>query len=325
MADTGILYGETATYKTTNAGFAAEWFYEATKGSTGRLISADAQGWTILQPYIDSGILEPYNLLSSDTPEYTLRKLSAGNWHEGDPNGPLVRAKPGTFGPGKVGWYIVDTLAGIGDCLMHRLRQTQQPIGQDTVGKWSVKVGQDEEKFCNNPPAHYGWVQREVVSWMRDMSGLPVASILYISHESKGESDDPGKLPIRGPSLVGTAATARIPKDLGYCIHMEAYAQEVEEPGTKIKRSESLVRGFFENHPDPNFPNIMYKCNARLPVEGMAALKERGGWPSGYFVAGREHGLDEFLRLRYEVAKELSGSKTAWRASVDARLKGETM
>ena len=321
MADTGILYGETATYKTTNAGFAAEWFYEATQGSTGRLISADAQGWTILQPYVDIGILEPYNLLSSDEPEFALRKLSMGYWPAaGNPNGPLVKPAQSPFGPGKVGWYIVDTLAGIGDCLMHRLRQTGQQIGQDVVGKWTVKSGGEEEKFCNNPPAHYGWVQRETLSWMRDMSGMPVASILYISHETKGEAED-NKLPIRGPSLVGTAATARIPKDLGYCIHMEAYAQEEEEPGTKIKRSVSLVRGFFENHPDPTFPNIMYKCNARVPVGGMTRLKER--WPNGYFVAGREHGLDEFLRLRYEVAKELSGSKTAWRAQVDSRLKGD--
>lgn len=315
MPDTGILYGETSTFKTTNMGFAAEHFYEVTGGATGRLICSDAQGPTILQPYIDAGMLEPYNFLSAEEPEYTMRKLVEGYWP--DASGRLVPSAPGTFGRGKVGWYLVDTIGGIGDCLMDKLRQDGRQIGQDVVGKWSIGTGDQTEKFCNNPPSHYGWVQREVLSWMRNMSGLPVAAILYGAHEAKGESED-NKLPIRGPSLVGTAATPRIPKDLGYCIHMEAYTRDVTDEATKITTKETKVRGFFVNHPDQAFPQITYKCNPRVPVGGMARLMER--FPGGFFVPTLEHGLDEFLRERYAILKEMAGSKAALKAAIDQKV-----
>lgn len=316
MADTGLIYGNTATGKSTNLGFAVPWMYEVTGGKPGRLINTDAQGLAVYEPLIDAGFLEVYNLLTAEAPEFALRKLAEGWW-------PNAQGKLAPSDLTKVGFYLTDTLSGAADCLMEKIRADGRQIGQDVVGKWTIDVGGSKETFCNNPPAHYGWVQREILTWIKSMAALPVPYLVYAAHEAQGEAEDT-RAPIRGPAIIGKAATAKVPKELGFTIHMEAYTSEVEtvDPTTKakIRRSEPLVRAFFVNHPDPVMPNVMYNCNARVPPEAMPLLKET--WPDGYFVPTLEHGLDLFMARRAEAIRQVSGGKRTLKAEMDARLKG---
>lgn len=315
MADTGLVYGNTATGKSTNLGFAIPWMYETTGGRTGRLINTDAQGLAVYEPLIDAGFVEAYNLLTAEAPEFALRKLAEGWWP--DSTGKLVPPAPGALS--RVGFYVTDTISGGADCLLEKLRADGRQIGQDVVGKWTLDIGGTKETFCNNPPAHYGWVQREILSWIKAMAGLPVPYLLYAAHEAQGETEDT-RAPIRGPAIVGKAATAKVPKELGFSIHMEAYTSEVEttDPVTKakIKRSEPLVRAFFVNHPDPTLSTVMYNCNARVPPEAMPLL--RAEWPDGYFVPTLEHGLDLFMAKRAEAIRAVAHSKRQMRAEMDA-------
>ena len=58
MARTGLIYGESGTFKTTQIGTLARYIYRRT-GKPIRLISADLGGWGPIQQEIDAGLIIP--------------------------------------------------------------------------------------------------------------------------------------------------------------------------------------------------------------------------------------------------------------------------
>ena len=71
-----ITYGESGTYKTSNAGYYARWLYENHPGKQIRLISSDGGGWAPLQPYIDAGIIVAWQISGLQFTFQALRKHS---------------------------------------------------------------------------------------------------------------------------------------------------------------------------------------------------------------------------------------------------------
>ena len=80
MANTVVAFGDSGLWKTTNAGFAAKYTYEATGGKVTRYISADGGGYRPIQPLVDAGIVEPFRIVEVKNPLVVMRKLSIGYW-----------------------------------------------------------------------------------------------------------------------------------------------------------------------------------------------------------------------------------------------------
>jgi hypothetical protein len=310
MPRTLIGFGESGTYKTHNLGLAYKYLYEKT-GKPGIHWCWDASGWAPIQPLVNVGIVRPIMCVGLRFPWTAVRKMGMGLVP-----GTAVWEKPT---PDEYGWAGVDTISGIGDTLMENLRSEGRQIAQDVVGKWVEGVGDTQETFCNNPMSHYGVVQREVLSLFRHMAALPLEYVLYMTHEAMGETEDT-RSPIRGPALCGKAATPKVPKEVGACLHFEAYSRVPQaKEGEAVQVAESKVRAFFQSHPDPKVPNVMYNCKPRVPASQIPALLAR--FPGGFFVPTLTSGLDEFLRAEDELIEAASGSEAEWKRAVDLQRK----
>lgn len=213
--------------------------------------------------------------------------------------------------------YVIDTIDSLGELLLEDLRSKGRKISEEPVGLFT----EEDEKFAANPKSHYGFVQREVLARMASWSGLPVERILFSAHERRAEDDDEAKTPIRGPALVGKAATARIPKDVGTLIHCEKLtdATEVMVDGKKVQKITNRSRWYFVSHPDPLIPRVTYSCKPRFPPNQVQPLMDK--WPSGYFEPGLEYGgtgLDAYLRFEDELLAKQTGAEREWKAKIDA-------
>jgi hypothetical protein len=218
----------------------------------------------------------------------------------------------------RVGGYIIEGLTSISDLIMEDLRQKQRAIGQEVIGKFM----EEDERFSASPLSHFGFAQRDVLALMRWFAALSVDIVLYTAHEAKGEEAD-SRIPIRGPALAGTAATDRVPREVGDCIHFEGYTEEVESldpaTNTKVKRMHNRVRAFFMPHPDPRIPGVLYKCKPRVPAETIPELLNK--WPGGFFEPTIHSGLDDFLRFEDELLARSSDRERKWKEEIDAKIR----
>jgi len=313
-----LTYGESGTFKTTNAGFVARWIWKKYSKPT-RLISADGGGWAPIQHYVDAGLIIPWAVgnigfdpTRKASPMVVIRKLSRGMWPKvvkvaGKDILQLQPTTPEEFAG--IGAYIIEGLTSIGDLEMEELRRDQRQIGEDAVGKFSAStdLSIEPETFSANNRAHYNFVQNEVYTMVKSFSSLPVAHVLFTAHEGKGE-DEGTREAIRGPAIVGKAATSKVPSWVGDCIHYESYIEpvsvEVVEEGKKFVsvQQRPVVRAYFTRHPDQRFPNISYPAKPRVVSESIPELLKR--WPGGYFKLETSAGLDEFLAFEEELEQQ---------------------
>ncbi len=318
-ARTHLTYGESGTFKTTNAGFFARWVWKRYHKRT-RMVSADGGGWAPVQHYVDAGIIIPFGVgnigidpSKKTSPMTVIRKLSRGEWPKVVKvgNQQMVRLVPTTPEEwADIGAYIVEGLTSIGDLEMEELRRDQRQIGEDAVGKFSIQsqdLSDVAETFSANNRAHYNFVQNEVFTMVRAFSSLPVEHVLFTAHEGKGE-DEGTREAIRGPAIVGKAVTAKVPTWVGDCLHYESYIEprqvEVLEGDKKFisVQQNNVVRAYFTRHPDQKFPNISYPAKPRVPAELVGEIFKR--WPGGYVKLTTTEGLDSLLDFEDELEQQ---------------------
>jgi hypothetical protein len=185
----------------------------------------------------------------------------------------------------------------------------------------AAQYTEGKEKFWTNVRSHYNAVQGEIIGRIRTFSALPVEWVIFTAHEAKGE-DEETRAAIRGPGIVGKAATDRIAKEVGDCLHFDRYVTTEtvvdKATGEKIQIQRGKVKAFFTSHPDQLFPKITYKCKPRVPSGMMPQLLEK--WPGGYFVPSLDDGLDTFLRFEDELIQRSVDPYRMWKAGVDKAL-----
>lgn len=311
------MFGDTGSGKTTALGEAAKYLYETTGGKVGRAIYSDVGGWKPIQGMVDAGIIEPYNITNEPNIPKLLHKLAQGYWPTKLENGlrppdvKLVKSPPEVWE--KVGFYLYEGVTSSSELIMKYLRDTQQPIGGDPVGKFTIKadpiVG-DEMLFCSNNMKHYDWVQGEMLVVLAELSSLPVAKVIITAHEATGQDNDT-KDPIRGAAFVGKAATAKVGKNVGDYIHFETYAKVQGEVINTTRRA------YFMAHPDPKFPNITYGCKPRIPLAEIGPVLKQ--FPGGFFDP-KDLGL--YLEACDQAVLRSTTAVKEWRAKVDASFSG---
>jgi len=136
------------------------------------------------------------------------------------------------------------------------------------------KFEEDGEKFANAAQSHFGFVQREMLRTITAFSALPCEYSLWTSHETKGEEDN-SRAAIRGPALVGTAATDAVKKYCSMLLHFDK------------------GKVWFVEHPDAMVPKITYHAKTTVPAHKLAGLYK--AYPDGCFVPTPEGGLDQFM------------------------------
>lgn len=314
---TTVIFGDSGTYKTSNLGHAARYIYRKTKGKRIRLVTAEQ--FRPIEPLVEAGVIDVFSITRSTNPLVSLRKLSYGWWPNAE--GTKLIETPKDVLESQVGAIFMEGLTSISDLLMEDARDKQRQLGQTPVGKFV----EEDEKFCNNPLDHYGFVQREMLARIRGFCALPVDYIIFSAHEAKGE-EEVSRSPIRGPGLTGTAATDKVAKEVGNLLHFEVYSEPVEQLDSKTKQRTTIyrtnVRAFFVPHPDPKVAGVLYKCKTRVPPERINELVKR--FPGGYFEPSLSNGLDLFLQAEDELtSRDATAAAVEWKATQDAQFKQE--
>ena len=334
-AETLLLYGPSGSYKTANLGFAALWLFRLT-GLRTRLISADGGGWKPLQPLIDVGIVDAWQISTLDHILPITRKLSKGDWptiveqkdsKTGKIEKRVVLARTSPEQWARIGAYAIEGVTSIGDSWMKNLTAQGRAISQDVVALWNETTGmaapgqaEEVEKFGAPSQSHYGFVQNEMPIIMGAFRGLPVAWNWWTAHEARGEDDSLGmKTTVLGPSIAGKKAIGKLPAWVGGMIHADTVSVEVPAQGGKPARKESRVRYYFQNHPEPDMPGKAWPAKSRLAPQAIPSLLER--FPGGWFEPTTEGGLDGYLQAEMDLQEGLTDRLRGEVEEVEARLK----
>jgi hypothetical protein len=158
----------------------------------------------------------------------------------------------------------------------------------------------------------YGFTQGEGLKLVKNSGMLPVARVLWTSHEAKGKDEMDGSM-VRGPKLVGSAATNVVRKHVGILLHTD--------------RVNGQIRVYFENHPDELSPKVEWKSKVTVNPFFAKELKKR--YPGGYFVPSlpeegsdyltAKDGLIPFLELEEKVRAMGNDGANKFREAVNKR------
>ena len=329
MARSGIIYGDSGTFKSTMCKQFSHYIYEKTQRGC-LLLSMDGGGWGPMQPEIDAGIINAYRC-GVEVPLPTLRKISQGYWPEDTKATKAAETNLRAVDWSKYGGVIVEGVTSISQALMRHLADKGIKTGEEATNPFfqslMVEGQKVAEQFAGNSRAHYGFVQNQLYSMMTNFNSLPCEYVLFTGLESRAEEDD--RTPVYGPQIAGKKATALVPSWVGDCIHAQGTLvktpMQVPDPADPKKTVETeiistAVRMYFVSHPDP-VTGIRFPAKPRISPEAIPALMKE--YPGGYFEPRLAEGFDRYLHL---VDKLNQGQKNAvdeWRRKVDERFKGQ--
>lgn len=316
---TGVLYGASKSYKTWNLGLLARYAYECT-GRPSLLITADGGGFRPIQKFVDAGIIQPLVITNDPMRLVIARKVVEGYWPEAiDGEGIRQSKKMMKIPANSIGCYIFEGVTSIAESI-HSLYRGRKTGMQPAFSETAISDLTDEKGNSLTPTTigglsmdSYGLVQAEMRYILNFSWTLPADFIWWSGHEASAEDDITRKV-VRGVALVGTAATAKIGKDIGYMIH--AYRVELEEDKvTKEKRFET--RYYFQSHPDNLLKNVFWEASSRLAGDLIPELLEK--YKGGYFVPEYSKGLDEYLRTEDMLVAKGTNDVIEWKARLDAK------
>src|SRR5690348_9138139 len=216
MARSGVLYGPTGSFKTSQVKLFAHYIAQTT-GKATLLISCDGGGWVPCEPEVAAGMIRPYGVETSTLPLPILRKLSQGYWprdpEEKDPE--RIDMVPVNWT--EVGGIAIEGWTSISQVLMRYLPDKGISVGGEDRKKpgsnmsFGVPVHVDGqvvmENFGSNTRGDYGFVQNQLYGLVMNFNSLPVRYVLYTALESKTEDDD--RSTVFGPAIAGKKGTSQ--------------------------------------------------------------------------------------------------------------------
>lgn len=331
MARSGVIYGDTGTFKTTAIAHMARYIAEKT-GKATLLFSADGGGWGPCQEEVEAGMIRPFRVDTATIPLPMLRKVSQGYWPENPDETDVSRVNFIPIDWSQVGAVAVEGFTSIGTMLMRHAADKNLKTGEEGTTPFSMPImvnGQlRSETFAGNSRGHYNFVQNQLYGLTMNFISWPVEYVLFTGHEKKTEDGD--RTTVYGVAVPGKAITPLIPTWVGDCIHAQDYQFEkvvsVDKLGGKpgeredIKTVDTLCRYYFKKHPDP-LTGIMYPAKPRVTHGAVRALDQ--AFPGGFFIPSPEEGFDKYLRKLDELAAESgqSDSLKGWREKMDLKLR----
>lgn len=209
-----LLYARTRGGKTTQIGELAEYVYKTT-GKKTRVYTIDKGGYDVLTPYVDLGIIEVVEALST-SPWIFMEKAVTG--HIRDVVGKWY--KPTS----EIGMYAFEGLTPFGDALMNDMaKKASQGTNIGGGGNVSFKETSDGETLTigGSNMAMYGICQSRIMDAVWQSQKLDAPYILWTASASKDDDLNAGGKVI-GPAMVGKALTAEIPRWFQYTFRLDA-------------------------------------------------------------------------------------------------------
>lgn len=314
-----LVYGNSQAGKTTWALQIAEHLY-VKKGLKTRWYLGDGGGDTLLNSgLVDEGIVEVMQFNLRDNPFATMQFCCDGFWPQ-DPQNPkskMLPTKPDDMR--KYGQFVYEGLSVGCDYMMG-----DQPGGLADRAAKGEKIGQDTPyivnedglKFGGNPPSHYGFTQRRLISLIERSRALPLPFVMWTAHQRKAEDGDLKGIYEFGPDCAGQALTSKIGAYFGNTIHMhQVTVKKKAKDALTGKDIEVLAierRAYTRKHADPEGQTgIKYYANNRMPAELANQMPEYLCPPDAVkfyqiLEAAKNERIKTLARLREEAEREES-------------------
>lgn len=247
-----LLYGRTNSGKTAQIGELAEYVYKTT-GKTTRLYTADRGGLDTIQPYIELGIIDAYELGDQD-PWHFLSHATSG--HVKDSNGKWVAGDNSN-----IGVFAFETLRAFAENLMESMKN-QAAMGVNIGGgsniAFNIKEGTDILKISGSNMAHFGVAQSRMTEEVWKSQRLNADYIIWTSSVSKDDDvNAAGK--ILGPDVIGKALTPEVPRWFNLTYRIDVVPAQMGQPERHVL--------FLGNHVDPAAGGAAGLGNIRMPLD----------------------------------------------------------
>lgn len=285
-----VEYGDSGIGKSTDAHSVARFYYGAS-GLPVRLITVEDSSKQVFADLIDAGIVQPLYISKVKEPIVALERIVEGHWP--DASGKLTDDSP-VLKRGEVSAYIIEGLSTIAELIRDYLRTNRRMMREQKEDAFTI----EGRTYAASSQTAFGFTQDKTLELLRISGGLPVERVWWTAHEMNGKDQENGI--IRGPALVGSAATNKVRRNCGLMIHAD--------------RIEGELRRYVSDHPDPKAPAATYQ--AKVTLSPLVAEEMRKKYPKGYFVPklpqggnySDEDGVIPFLRFENELRERAGGA-----------------
>jgi hypothetical protein len=291
MARSILICGDTKEGKTTQLGLIALWAYKK-YGAKTKLITSDGGGSDIFYDMglIEQGIVDHYDLFSSEYPIATLARLSKGYW----PKDGIVKSTPDymvDFSQPTI--YMFDSLTGCAELL------TQHASRPDIKVGFNLGTISDEDgyKYGTLAEGHYAIVHKEIrAAFEINFKRLPLVYFVVTARLDKSEGyNNQSKY---FPKTIGRAIASDIPSWFQDCYHISTHVVSSEtikrQLGVSIETDGEVETKvlWFKTHKDPK-SGIEYPCGFRIAPIGLPLIERK--YQEGFAVLSVDKGITNWL------------------------------
>ncbi len=223
-----------------------------TEGKKTRLYTADKGGLHTIQPYIDEGIIEAYEI-ENQNPWHFLHHACAGhskvdgNWVVGDNS--------------NIGCFAFESLRSFAEALMESMKNEAAKgvnIGGGSNVSFQIKEGNDTLKISGSNMAHFGVAQSRMTEEVWASQRLPATFIIWTSSVSKDE-DSTSTNKVLGPDVIGKALTPEVPRWFNITYRIDVEPAKMGQPEKHIL--------YLGNHIDVGAGGAAGLGNIRRPLD----------------------------------------------------------
>ena len=255
------VYGVSGAGKTTQIEELARWVRHILgPDKVVRLVSANADGWSVIQPAVDAGHIIPTWVPSRDHLIQTMDRFTRGWWPE-DPSDPASRLLPPREQKNleKVGGTAFDSGTDFADLLMRYAlgregdpKDTFRFAAQAAAHTYKDGPNNDATGYAVSAQGHYGSDQNRMEQFITQSRDIPNQFVLWTFLEDRGK-DTVTKTPVYAPDVIGSALNSKVPSWFGRTVRLSKHLME---------NGKTVRRMWLHNHYQKGDP-IPYLANVR--------------------------------------------------------------
>jgi len=233
-----------------------------------RLVSANADGWTVIKPAVDAGYIVPTWLPARPHIIQTMDRFTRGWWPADpeDPESPMLQPSQ-QKDLARVGGTAFDSGTDFADLIMRYALSKEAQKGstfkmaaQDAVRTYYDGHDKDLTGYASSSMSHYGADQNRMEQFITQSRNIPNQYIMWTFLEDRGK-DTVTKVPVYAPDVIGSALNGKVPSWFGRTVRLSKHPMN----DGRVVRRMWLHNHYQQGDPVPYLANVRDHWKAPLP------------------------------------------------------------